>query len=67
MKTPIQCQEKVYKNNHSLQNEPNTDELYAYSHQCSLAAKYKIKTIDLYICHMHAIGINKKQLIKLKR
>ena len=59
MKKTIQCQEEVYRDR-SLKNKPKN------ARQCTLTAKYKISTIDLYICHMHAIGIDKKQLIQLK-
>jgi hypothetical protein len=34
-------------------------------HQCTLAAKYKIYSIDLYVCNTHASGIDKNQLIEI--
>jgi hypothetical protein len=53
----IQCQEIVCRDKHSLKKYILVD-----THQCTLTAKYIIGTIDLYVCGMHATGIDKKQL-----
>ena len=69
MKKTIQCQEEVSKNKRSYKRKkirpdpfPRTEGEY---HQCTLAAKYKIYSIDLYVCSLHAIGVDKNQLIKI--
>ena len=61
MKEIIQCQEEIYLDRRSSKStKPKT------ARQCTLTAKYKMNTIDLYICGVHAIGVDKKRLIKLK-
>ena len=65
----IQCQEEVSKNKRSYKHKkirpdpfPRTEGEY---HQCTLTARYRIDSIDLYVCSLHASGVDKKQLIKL--
>lgn len=54
----IQCQEEVFQDKRSNRKYVPT----SGTHQCTLKAKYIIGAIDLYVCGMHAIGIDKKQL-----
>ena len=72
MKKIIQCQEEVSSNKRSSfksttksRPEPFAS-LEDKTHQCKHSAQYVIKHIDLYVCRTHAVGIDKKQLIKLK-
>ena len=69
MKQTIQCQEEVSRDKRSYKwNEArptSVTQKESNTHQCTLTAKYKMVSIDLYVCAMHASGIDKSQLIKI--
>ena len=67
MKKTIQCQEEVSNNKRSSKKaRPESfSHLEGEYHQCTFAAKYKIYSIDLYVCRSHASGIDKKKLIEI--
>ena len=65
----IQCQEEVSRDKRSYKwNEArptSVTQKESNIHQCKQIAKYKIDSIDLYVCGVHAIGIDKNQLIAI--
>jgi len=65
----IQCQEEVSKDKRFYKNKEDrptsVTQKESNTHQCTLTAKYRIDSIDLYVCGLHASGVDKKQLIKL--
>lgn len=67
--TQIRCQEEVSSSKRTYQpmhGEPYTHPDEQDSHQCTFSAQYLIKSIDLYVCRQHAVGVDKKQLLKIK-
>ena len=69
MKGTIRCQEEVSRNKSTYKSTKSRPEPFAHidgdTHQCTMTAKYKINSIDLYVCGLHANGIDKSQLIKI--
>lgn len=72
MKPVIQCQEEVSRDKRSYKNDKTRPESFPHkdeeeTHQCKYSAQYLIKHIELYVCKTHASGIDKKQLMKLRK
>lgn len=67
----IQCQEEVSPSKRSYNGSKERPIPYTHpdeiSHQCKFHAQYLIKSINLYVCALHASGMNKKDLTKLKQ
>jgi len=62
----VRCQEEVSRDKRSYKNNKPKPESFAHrngeTHQCKLAAKYLIKSINLYVCRPHSVGLDKTQL-----
>jgi len=69
MKQTIQCQEEVSRDKRSYKwNEArptSVTQKESNTHQCKLTARYRIDSIDLYVCSLHASGIDKSRLIAI--
>ena len=64
----IQCQEEVSRDKRLYRNKDkptSVTQKESNTHQCTLTARYRIDSIDLYVRSLHASGVDKKQLIKL--
>jgi len=64
----IQCQEEVSRDKRLYRNKDkptSVTQKESNTHQCTLTARYRIDSIDLYVCTMHASGIDKNQLIEI--
>ena len=64
----IRCQEEVSLSKRTYQ--PSKGEPYSHpdeneTHQCKSSAQFLIKSIDLYVCKLHASGVDKDLLFKL--